>query len=530
MGGRRAEAAGGGEYGEPGGNMIRDAGHTTSLSEQQGRGARGNGQTAGPLRGVRDIRERYDAVVIGAGAGGLAAAALLCQGGLRTLVVEQKQQIGGRYRAIEFAGCRVDIAEHLLTGMVTDMHDAYAKQLFNRLKLPLTQKEIPWVMGLVGRAGPVPIEFFAMDRAKGIENFFDFFAFAAGVVLSDTEKREMARLFHLMADMSPEACRKQVHTSFAEWLNTHAESPVVNMILAGVTGPLQGTTADKVNVGQMANIFGAFPRIGAVPFWYPADGILADSIIAPLAAYIQSHGGDVACGVKARRVLFDGQSVKGVWVRDEDETLMEVCAPCAVIAFPIQFATGFRRVLPDDVLTPAWRAAVDSMRELSHEDLTAFYLLREPVIPEDYHGWIHLFEAESGVPSYVGDWIRGDLINAQVPAGKQLVGSFITASGEGAEFGLDASPSMVQKAMRRWEDAMKKVFPDFERHLEKRVYNLQLNWGRYSYSVLPEEVSVTAPGFEGLYFAGDSILSVSSLASDKVYDVAARCADAVLRR
>jgi hypothetical protein len=73
-----------------------------------------------------------------------------------------------------------------------------------------------------------------------------------------------------------------------------------------------------------------------------------------------------------------------------------------------------------------------------------------------------------------------------------------------------------------------KVFPSFERQIEARVYNLQLNWGRYSYSVLPEELSVSAPGIEGLYFAGDSILSVSSLASDKVYDVAIRCAEAML--
>jgi len=45
---------------------------------------------------------------------------------------------------------------------------------------------------------------------------------------------------------------------------------------------------------------------------------------------------------------------------------------------------------------------------------------------------------------------------------------------------------------------------------------------------MPEELSVKALGLDGLYFAGDSILSVSSLASDKVYDVALQCAEAVL--
>lgn len=479
---------------------------------------------------IHGLRDRYDVVVVGSGPGGLATAALLCQQGKKVLVVEQKNQIGGRYRAIEFAGCRVDISEHLLSGMVNDVSDAYAIRVFKKLGLPLRQKEIHWVMGLVGRDGAPPIEFFAMDRKKGIANFFDFFSFAAGMPLGEEEKQEMSRLFHLMADMSPEALRKQVNVSFADWLNAHTQNPIVNMVLAGVTGPLQGSTADQVNIGQMAHIFGTFPRIGAVPFWYPADGILADTIVAPLASYIRSHGGDIVTGVKARRVLFDGRKVKGVWLRDDDETLMEVTAPQVVVACPIHLAVGKRRLVPEEMLTPTWRQSIEKMRELSHEDLTVFYLLDRKVVPDEYYGWIHVFEAESGTPTYVGDWILGETINAQVPPGKQLVGSYITAHFPNTEFGLDASPDQVLKAMRQWEKSVSKVLPDFMRHVEERTYNLQVNWGRYSYAVMPEEISVRAPDTDGLYFAGDSILSVSSLASDKVFDVALKCAEAVCDR
>jgi len=481
-------------------------------------------------KNMQSIRDRYDAVVIGGGPGGLATAALLTQRGLRTLVVEQKPTLGGRCRALEFAGCRVDVAEHLLSGMITDISDAYAKQLFNKLGLPLEQKEIKWVMGLVGRDGGPPIDFFAMDRAKGIQNFFDFFSFAAGMELGDEEKREMERVFNLMANMSRDTCRQQVNMSFAAWLDENVRDPTVNMVLAGVTGPLQGSTADKVNIGQMANIFGTFPRIGAVPFWYPANGILADTIIAPLATYIQSNGGDVVCGVRARKILFEGKSVKGLWLHDENETLREVAAPVVVVAFPLQFAVGFRRLVSEEMFTPDWRTGIAGLRELSHEDLTVFYLLREKVIPDEYYGWIHVFDAETGVPNYVGDWILDHMINAKVPPGKQLVGSYITANFEGTQFGLDASPEMVGKAMRKWEASVEKVVPNFTSMVEARVYNLQLNWGRYAYCVMPQELSVQPPGIAGLYFAGDSVLSVSSLASDKVYDVALQCAEAILSR
>ena len=52
---------------------------------------------------------RADAVVIGAGAGGLCAAARLCHAGLRTIVVDDKERIGGRASTEEIDGFKVNI-------------------------------------------------------------------------------------------------------------------------------------------------------------------------------------------------------------------------------------------------------------------------------------------------------------------------------------------------------------------------------------------------------------------------------------
>lgn len=471
---------------------------------------------------------RYDVAVVGGGPGGLATAALLARAGRKVAVIERRPELGGRYRSMKFAGCRVDRGEHILTVIGDPVRDSSARRLFERLGLPLGQREIPWVMVLVGREGSsTNRETFAMDRSKGVRNFFEFFAFGSGFELNEMQRAEMEKTFHMMADLSPEACRRLVNVSFAEWLDRHVEDPLVRTVLY-LTCPLMGAAADRVNVGQMANTFGAFPRIGATSFWYPAEGTLEDAIIAPLAKCIRDHGGEIVCGVRARRVLLDRGRVRGLWLQDEADCLSEIEAPAVVVAFPIQFAVGPGKLLDEDRLSPEWRSALGRFREMSHEDLSVFYLLRQRVVDEQSPGWVHLFDAAGGTPTYVGDWVLGDTINASVPAGKQLVGCYINTTEEGAPFSSREELPVVQRSIARWEAAMEKAFPGFRSQVEARVYNLQLNWGRYAYAVVPEEVRPACPTVPGLFFAGDSITSVGPIASEKVYDVAMECANAVL--
>lgn len=69
------------------------------------------------MRFHRESREeRYDAVVIGAGLGGLSAAATLAQSGRKTLVVERHDRPGGYAHAFKRKGYRFDSAVHLIGG------------------------------------------------------------------------------------------------------------------------------------------------------------------------------------------------------------------------------------------------------------------------------------------------------------------------------------------------------------------------------------------------------------------------------
>ena len=57
---------------------------------------------------------RYDVVVIGAGAAGLSAGALLAREGRSVCVLERSPHLGGRALAVDDEGFRVNLGGHLI--------------------------------------------------------------------------------------------------------------------------------------------------------------------------------------------------------------------------------------------------------------------------------------------------------------------------------------------------------------------------------------------------------------------------------
>ena len=67
-------------------------------------------------------RERYDAVVVGAGHNGLVAASYLAKAGLRTLVLERRSRAGGLLATEEVApGVRAPVAADCVGGLRDDV-------------------------------------------------------------------------------------------------------------------------------------------------------------------------------------------------------------------------------------------------------------------------------------------------------------------------------------------------------------------------------------------------------------------------
>src|SRR5580693_3065326 len=76
------------------------------------------------------MSDRFDALVIGAGAGGLCAAARLAHSGCHTLVVESRNRVGGRASSVEEEGFVVN------TGAVAIEYGGVLEETFRTVGAP----------------------------------------------------------------------------------------------------------------------------------------------------------------------------------------------------------------------------------------------------------------------------------------------------------------------------------------------------------------------------------------------------------
>ncbi len=478
--------------------------------------------------GSRDKGKDFDVLIVGGGPGGLSIGSLLAKEGISSAILEREPTLGGRYRSVNFAGSRVDNCIHLPTGMVSSPQETYLYKFLAYMGIHVEPKVVEWKMGLTSKDDPKRIKYLAMDPKKGVENFFEFFAFGSGVPMEDITKQALGKAYRIMEDLSEEECRKLVDVPFSSWIEKNVEEPMAKAVLE-LSAPLMGASGKDVNFGQFANVQGTFPRVGAILFWYPKHGNMESTVITPLTKYYREHGGTVLTNRRVRNILIEKGKAKGVFVHNSETGFLEEYSASVVIcAIPI-FEAVARNVLSSKFLTKDWATAVKHCGKLATEDLAGFCLLRKKVVPAEGSGWTHLFDADYGVPTYVGDVFVGSMFNVKDPPGKQTIFTYISGGTEATHFGLTSPLEMVNKAKKRWKDAVEKAFPGFVESIEHEEWSLQLNWGKYAWAVVPTEIDIQSPNIRGLYFAGDSVWSISSMVSDKIYQMVFPLAERVLK-
>ncbi|HEX2485994.1 MAG TPA: NAD(P)/FAD-dependent oxidoreductase [Myxococcota bacterium] len=263
-------------------------------------------------------RDRYDAVVIGAGFGGLAAAALLARAGRRVLVVERHDRVGGYGHAFRRGRYRFDSAVHLVGGCAPAGSDGgLVARLLGALGLaeraPLLPVDPIYDLRLPGLSlrAPAGLDAFVEAHAArfpasapGIRAFLDDCIriraeseLAAEAAAAGAGPGALERLPTL---------RRLRRATLAQALGARVDDPAARAALAALW-PYVGLAPSRASFLYFATML----------LSYVADGARScrgtfQALADLLAGAVESHGGELLLRAEVRRIAVAGGRASGV--------------------------------------------------------------------------------------------------------------------------------------------------------------------------------------------------------------------------
>jgi squalene-associated FAD-dependent desaturase len=271
----------------------------------------------------------FDAIIIGGGCAGFAAATALVEAGARVLVLEARPGLGGRATAFTdpATGERVDNGQHILMG-------CYVETLAFLDRIGAADR-VSWQSGLklsmIDRRGHQSV--LALPALPSPLNFL------AGVLAWDALSwGERLSVLKIGATISPSAFagttsgqrRDRLGLSVRAWLEQHGQAPRLcelfwePLALAALNQSIDQAEASHF-IRVLERVFGPDPGAAALVLpAVPLDELYAE----PARAWLADRGSEVRVNAPAKLVI-EGERVRGVRVRDE-----VIEAPLVISAVP----------------------------------------------------------------------------------------------------------------------------------------------------------------------------------------------------
>jgi phytoene dehydrogenase-like protein len=253
---------------------------------------------------------RVDALVIGAGAGGLCAAARLANHGYRTLVVESRDRVGGRASSVDEQGFTVN------TGAIAIEYGGILEETFRTVGAPFDIRV------------PTPASLF---RVKGRD--VNLSRGGWGALVNGLTKKGAGLLSEMGRARGGEMPADQL--SVKGWLDGYTSSRTLHAIFRNLCAAIFAVNSDEMPARAFLTYFiqkGAFRNFGFSP-----TGTLG--LMRGLAGVVERHGGSVWLDSPVEALHVEDGLVRGATVlRDgapvevEAEVVISNAGPAATVA------------------------------------------------------------------------------------------------------------------------------------------------------------------------------------------------------
>jgi len=254
--------------------------------------------------------KQYDAVVIGAGAGGLCSAALLAHRGYQTLLIEERDKVGGRASTTEIDGFKVN------DGAIVIEVGGTTQELCEEVgaKFEIREPSPPILYRIAGKD---------VDVTGG----------GWGFLLSKLT-RQGAKLVSGIGAARSDSGLPEDELSTADWVRKYTKNEGVHGIFRNMCASVFAVSSEELPARVFLTYFtrkSAFKRFG----FHPAGTI---GIWQDLAEAFAANGGELHLETRATAIRVADGAVTGVTVEHEGERI-DVDAP-VVVSNAGPWATG----------------------------------------------------------------------------------------------------------------------------------------------------------------------------------------------